>query len=59
MTDAERKARMEAGEPYALRLDMAAAIARAGALAVAGSRAADRTAKAALSMRDPQAWGDL
>ena len=29
---AERRRRMEAGEPYALRLDMAAALARTGAL---------------------------
>ena len=32
LSDTERKRRIEAGEPYALRLDMAAAIARVGPL---------------------------
>ena len=36
LSAAERRRRMEAGEPYALRLDMAAALARTGATTIAG-----------------------
>ena len=39
MPPAERERRIDAGDPYALRLDMAAAIARAGATGVDGNRA--------------------
>ena len=52
MPSAERARRIEAGEPYALRLDMAAALARSGTLsweeAGAGTVAAD-----------PAQWGDV
>ncbi len=51
MTDAQRKARMGGGEPYALRLDMAQAIARAGSLALAGRRGRARPARAGRSRR--------
>src|SRR5690348_17091931 len=47
----ERRRRIATGEPYALRLDMAAALARTGPLTwdEAGSAAA----------ADPAAWGDV
>jgi glutamyl-Q tRNA(Asp) synthetase len=55
---AERAKRMAAGEPYALRLDMATAIARAGPLTWteegAGAQGETGTVAAA-----PQAWGDV
>jgi glutamyl-Q tRNA(Asp) synthetase len=58
MSDAERKARMAAGEPYALRLDMAKAIARAGDLiwSEAGAGPAGETGEIAAR---PHAWGDV
>jgi glutamyl-Q tRNA(Asp) synthetase len=58
MSDAERKARMDAGEPYALRLDMAAAIARAGELtwSEAGQGPGGETGVVAAK---PGAWGDV
>jgi glutamyl-Q tRNA(Asp) synthetase len=56
LAPAERRRRMETGVPYALRLDMAAAIARTGALTWnetgADSRAGSVTAA-------PQMWGDV
>ena len=58
LTDAERKKRMEDGEPYALRLDMDAAIACAGPLTWReagqglGGESGDVTAL-------PQVWGDV
>jgi glutamyl-Q tRNA(Asp) synthetase len=56
LAPAERRRRMETGAPYALRLDMAAAIARTGALAWnetgADSKAGSVTAA-------PQMWGDV
>ena len=58
MTNSERKRRMDDGEPYALRLDINAAIARAGPLAWSeagqgpGGESGDVTAL-------PQVWGDL
>ena len=56
LAPAERRRRMETGVPYALRLDMAAAIARTGALTWsetdADSRAGSVTAAA-------QMWGDV
>jgi glutamyl-Q tRNA(Asp) synthetase len=57
-SDAGRKARMEVGEPYALRLDMAAAVARAGGLAwsEAGQGPGGETGIIAAK---PQAWGDV
>jgi glutamyl-Q tRNA(Asp) synthetase len=58
MSPAERAARLAAGEPHALRLDMAAAIARAGALTWqetgAGPAGESGTVPAA-----PAAWGDV
>jgi glutamyl-Q tRNA(Asp) synthetase len=52
MTAAERKRRIEAGEPYALRLDMAAAVARAGRLSWSEAGEGEIAA-------DPSAWGDV
>jgi glutamyl-Q tRNA(Asp) synthetase len=57
MPAAERAKRMAAGEPYALRLDMTRAIARAGPLTwseEAGPRSGTRAVAAA-----PDAWGDV
>jgi glutamyl-Q tRNA(Asp) synthetase len=54
----ERKRRMDAGEPYALRLDMPAALARAGSpswVETGAGLAGDTGVVAA----DPAAWGDL
>jgi glutamyl-Q tRNA(Asp) synthetase len=51
LSAAERRRRIDAGEPYALRLDMNAAIARVGPLHWDESG----TAVAA----DPKAWGDV
>jgi glutamyl-Q tRNA(Asp) synthetase len=58
MSDAERTSRMAAGEPYALRLDMAKAIARTGALtwSEAGRGPAGETGEIAAR---PDAWGDV
>ncbi len=58
MTDAVRKRRMDNGEPYALRLDMDAAIARVGALtwSEAGHGPAGETGDVSAQ---PQAWGDV
>jgi len=58
MTDAERTRRIKAGEPYALRLDMHAAIARAGALtwAETGAGPAGETGTVAVN---PSVWGDV
>jgi glutamyl-Q tRNA(Asp) synthetase len=52
MSPAERAARIAAGGPYALRLDMPAAIARAGKLTWTESGEGAVTA-------DPAAWGDV
>ncbi len=58
MSDAERQRRMAAGEPYALRLDMRAAIANIGALTwtEAGSGPKGETGTV---VADPAAWGDV
>jgi glutamyl-Q tRNA(Asp) synthetase len=53
---AERRRRMEAGEPYALRLDMAAALARTGALSWIEIDCGSKTTPVAAS---PQMWGDV
>jgi len=53
---AERRRRMEAGEPYALRLDMAAALARTGALSWIEIACGGKTTPVAAS---PQMWGDV
>ncbi|HXZ23066.1 MAG TPA: tRNA glutamyl-Q(34) synthetase GluQRS [Pseudolabrys sp.] len=54
---AERKRRIDSGEPYALRLDMHAALARASNLtwAETGNGPAGETGKV---KADPGAWGD-
>ncbi|MSO68618.1 MAG: tRNA glutamyl-Q(34) synthetase GluQRS [Pseudolabrys sp.] len=58
MLPAERARRMDAGEPYALRLDMAAALTHAGPLtwAVNGEGPAGETG---LVKAGPTAWGDV
>jgi len=58
MSDSERKRRMDDGEPYALRLDMRAALARAGRLSwvETGAGPAGETGTIAA---DPAAWGDV
>ncbi|HET9716907.1 MAG TPA: tRNA glutamyl-Q(34) synthetase GluQRS [Pseudolabrys sp.] len=58
LSAAERRRRMESGEPYALRLDMNAAIARAGALAwmETGTGPAGETGMIAA---DAALWGDV
>lgn len=58
MSEAERKRRTAAGEPYALRLDMAAAVARAGNLAwsEAGHGPGGETGEV---QAQPQFWGDV
>ena len=58
MTDAERQARMNAGDLYALRLDMSAAIARAGALRWRDEGAGPRGESGVVDAR-PEAWGDV
>jgi glutamyl-Q tRNA(Asp) synthetase len=57
-SDAERKTRMAAGAPYALRLDMAKAMARAGELtwSEAGAGPAGETGEIAAR---PGTWGDI
>src|SRR5665213_853849 len=52
LSAAERAGRMRAGEPYALRLDMAAALARTGALGWEENGAGTVAA-------DPAQWGDV
>lgn len=52
MPAAERKRRMDAGEPYALRLDMPAAMARTGKLTWTET-------DQGLVVADPAAWGDV
>ena len=56
LAPAERRRRMETGVPYALRLDMAAAIARTGALTWSET-GADRRAGSVTAA--PQMWGDV
>ena len=58
MAPAERARRMAAGEPYALRLDMAAALARTGPLTwtETGAGPSGETGTVAA---DPAAWGDV
>jgi glutamyl-Q tRNA(Asp) synthetase len=56
LSAAERLRRMEAGEPYALRLDMAAALARTGALTWIESDCGGKTRSVAAR---PQMWGDV
>jgi glutamyl-Q tRNA(Asp) synthetase len=56
LSAAERRRRMEVGEPYALRLDMAAALARTGALTWIETDCGGKTTSVAAS---PQMWGDV
>ncbi len=58
MSDAQRAARMAEGEPYALRLDMAAAMAQAGALDWSEKGAGPGGESGCVAAR-PQAWGDV
>ena len=64
LPDEERARRIAAGEPYALRLDMAAAVARAApptrALTSALTwREQDADGRIATIAADPAAWGDV
>jgi len=52
----ERRRRLEASDPYALRLDMAAAIARTGALSWGETGAESEAGSVAAA---PQMWGDV
>ncbi|UOK72624.1 tRNA glutamyl-Q(34) synthetase GluQRS [Ancylobacter polymorphus] len=56
MSAAERARRVAAGEPYALRLDMARAVERAGPLAW---REVDAAGEVTNVAADPLAWGDV
>ncbi len=56
LSAAERARRMAADEPYALRLDMAAAVTRAGALTW---RERGPDGHVATVAADPAAWGDV
>ena len=58
MPTAERKRRMNAGEPYALRLDMDAALAHVAALSWAETGAGP-AGETGLVAADPAAWGDV
>lgn len=58
LTDAERKKRKADGEPYALRLDMAAAIARAGDLTWSETGKGP-DGESGDVVAQPQAWGDV
>src|SRR5262249_9018187 len=55
LSPAERRRRMAAGKPYALRLDMTAAIARTGPLTWIETGPGSKTGSIAA---DPQMWGD-
>jgi glutamyl-Q tRNA(Asp) synthetase len=56
LSAAERARRITAGEPYALRLDMAAALVRAGALSWSETGPGDESN---IVGADPAAWGDV
>ena len=56
LSDDERARRMAAGEPYTLRLDMAAAVARAGPLTWREQEADGHVTTIAAN---PAAWGDV
>ena len=58
MPAAERARRMAGGEPYALRLDMAAALDRAGALTWTETGRGP-PARPATIAANPAAWGDV
>jgi glutamyl-Q tRNA(Asp) synthetase len=54
----ERKERLRSGKPYALRLDMAAAVARAGPLTFVETGAGPR-GESDVVAATPQIWGDV
>src|SRR5215471_7718114 len=56
LAEAERRQRVEGGEPYALRLDMVAALAKTGPLTWIETDGAGKTSSVAAS---PQMWGDV
>src|SRR6516225_345693 len=58
LSAAERTARMQSGEPYALRLDMAAAMARAGPLSFQETGSGPQ-GQAGAVLASPQSWGDV
>jgi glutamyl-Q tRNA(Asp) synthetase len=58
LSPAERARRIEAGEAYALRLDMAAAMARCGPLSWTESGMAT-AGECEVTPADPAAWGDI
>ncbi len=58
MPAVERQKRMSSGEPYALRLDMQAAVARAGSLTWTETGAGP-AGEAGVISADPSAWGDV
>ena len=58
MSDAERKRRADAGEPYAVRLNMRAALARAGALTWMETGAGPAGETGGVTA-DPSVWGDV
>ena len=57
MPDGERRRRIDAGEPYALRLDMAKAMEKAGALFWSQTGAPFGETQA--TPASPEAWGDV
>jgi glutamyl-Q tRNA(Asp) synthetase len=60
LSDEERVRRITAGEPYTLRLDMAAAVARTGPLTGTLTwREQDAAGRVATIAADPTAWGDV
>jgi glutamyl-Q tRNA(Asp) synthetase len=58
LTAAERGERMAAGAPYALRLDMAAALALAGAVEIAWTETGEGSKTGRVAGR-PAQWGDV
>lgn len=58
LSRSERRRRIEAGEPYALRLDMAAALARAGRLDWTETGAGPNGESGTIAA-GPAAWGDV
>ncbi len=56
--DTERKRRMDSGEPYALRLDMHAALARVGSLGWVDTGAGP-AGEFGVVAADPAVWGDV
>jgi glutamyl-Q tRNA(Asp) synthetase len=58
LSSAERRQRIESGAPYALRLDMGAAVARAGELAWTEHGEGPDGETGAVAAH-PQAWGDV